>query len=125
MEDIEETIDVINQVQFDNAFNFIYSIRTGTPAANMEQVPEEIVKPGFDKVLKAVQDNARMRARIYQGQIMDALVEEINENDPTLVTGRLSNNMIVHFPGTSDLIGTIVPVKLDECRGFYYMGSRV
>ena len=53
MEDIEETIDVVNKVQYDNAFTFIYSKRTGTPAASMpNQVPSDIVKEGFDRLLK-------------------------------------------------------------------------
>lgn len=124
-EDVEETIDVIKKVQYDNAFTFIYSKRTGTPAAAMEQVPEEEVKINFDKVLKTVQDTARERVSRYQGMVMDALVEEINENDASLVTGRLSNNTLVHFPGGADLIGKIVSVSLDECHGFYYMGHRI
>lgn len=123
-EDVEDTIDVINKVKFDNAFTFIYSKRTGTPAAAMEnQVPEEEVKENFDKVLKAVQDNAKEAVSRYQGMIMDALVEEINEHDATFVTGRLSNNTIVHFKGDASLIGSIVPVKLTECHGFYYTGE--
>ena len=121
-EDVEETIDVIRKVKYDNAFTFIYSKRTGTPAAAMEQVPEDVVKVGFDKVLKTVQDTAREQVSRYQGQVLDALVEEINENDPSLVTGRLSNNTLVHFPGDASLIGKIVNVSLDECHGFYYMG---
>lgn len=124
-EDVEETIDVIKKVQYDNAFTFIYSKRTGTPAAAMEPVPEEMVKVHFDRVLKTVQDIARERVTRYQGQVMDALVEKLNENDPGLVTGRLSNNTLVHFPGDASLIGQIVDVSLDECHGFYYMGHRV
>ncbi|MBQ2936917.1 MAG: tRNA (N6-isopentenyl adenosine(37)-C2)-methylthiotransferase MiaB [Lachnospiraceae bacterium] len=123
-EDVEETIDVINKVQYENAFTFIYSKRTGTPAASMEnQVPEELVKKGFDKVLKTVQDTARMRVALLEGQTLDALVEEINEQDSSLLTGRLSNNTIVHFKGSHDLIGQIVPVYLKECHGFYYLGE--
>lgn len=122
--DVEETIDVVKQVEFDNAFTFIYSKRTGTPAASMEnQVPEEEVKRNFDRLLQVVQETARNRVSRYQGQVMDALVEEINEHDPHLVNGRLSNNTIVHFPGSAELIGQIVPVYLKECRGFYYMGE--
>ena len=122
--DVEETIDVINKVQYENAFTFIYSKRTGTPAASMEnQVPEELVKKGFDKVLKTVQDTARMRVALLEGQTLDALVEEINEQDSSLLTGRLSNNTIVHFKGSHDLIGQIVPVYLKECHGFYYLGE--
>ena len=122
--DVEETIDVVKQVEFDNAFTFIYSKRTGTPAASMEnQVPEEEVKKNFDRLLQVVQETGRNRVSRYQGQVMDALVEEINEHDPHLVNGRLSNNTIVHFPGSAELIGQIVPVSLKECRGFYYMGE--
>lgn len=43
----------------------------------------------------------------------------------SLVTGRMSNNLLVHFPGDASLIGNIVSVHLDECRGFYYMGTKV
>ena len=126
MEDVEETIDVIRKVKYDNAFTFIYSKRTGTPAAAMEnQVPEDEVKAGFDRVLKTVQDTAREQVSRYEGMVMEALVEEVNENDSSLVTGRLSNNTLVHFPGEASLIGELVKVSLDECHGFYYMGHRV
>ncbi|MCM1325710.1 MAG: tRNA (N6-isopentenyl adenosine(37)-C2)-methylthiotransferase MiaB [Bacteroidales bacterium] len=125
-EDVEETIDVIRRVRFDNAFTFIYSKRTGTPAAAMEnQVPEEEVKVNFDRVLKTVQDTAREKVLGYQGQIMEALVEEVSDHDPKLMTGRLSNNTLVHFPGDASLIGKIVKVSLDECHGFYYMGRMI
>lgn len=124
-EDVDETIDVVKKVKYDNAFTFIYSKRTGTPAAAMEnQVPEEVVKEGFDRLLKVVQDTARERAALLQGQTLDALVEEVNEQDSSLLTGRLSNNTIVHFKGGKELIGTIVPVYLKECHGFYYLGER-
>ncbi len=126
LEDVEKTIEVVREVQYENAFTFIYSPRTGTPAAAMEnQVPKEIVKKGFDKLLKEVQDMARERVKRYEGQIWDALVEEVNEQDASLLTGRLSNNTIVHFPGDKSLIGKIVNVKLVTCQGFYYMGELV
>ena len=135
-DDVQDTIDVIQKVQYDNAFTFIYSKRTGTPAAAMEQVPQDQVHEEFDKVLKCVQDTAKMRIARYEGQTMEALVEEINDGsnsdealagldakeDEVLLTGRLSNNTIVHFPGKTSLVGTLVMVKLEECRGFYYLG---
>ncbi|MCR5502856.1 MAG: tRNA (N6-isopentenyl adenosine(37)-C2)-methylthiotransferase MiaB [Lachnospiraceae bacterium] len=124
-EDIEDTLEVIRRVKFDNAFTFIYSPRTGTPAASMEQVPDKLTKERFDRLLKLVQDTAREAVSKYEGQVMDALVEEINEHDPSLLTGRLSNNTIVHFPGEPSLIGQIVPVELRECKGFYYLGEIV
>lgn len=126
MEDVEETIDVIRRVKYDNAFTFIYSRRTGTPAAAMEdQVPQAQVKEGFDKVLKVVQDTAREQVARYQGQRAQVLVEEVNEHDEKLLTGRMSNNTLVHFPGAPELVGRIVTVLLEECQGFYYMGHMV
>lgn len=122
-EDVDETIDVVKKVQYDNAFTFIYSKRTGTPAAAMEnQVPETEVKENFDRLLHVVQETARERVQIYEGQTMEVLVEEINEHDASYVTGRLSNNTLVHFQGDVSLIGKIVSVTLTECKGFYYMG---
>ena len=126
MEDVEETLDVIRTVKYDNAFTFIYSKRTGTPAAAMEnQVPESEVKAGFDKVLKLVQETVREQVAKYQGQVMEALIEEVNESDASMVTGRLSNNTIVHVPGDASLVGKLVNVSLDECHGFYYIGHLV
>lgn len=123
-EDVQETIDVVKKVHYDNAFTFQYSKRTGTPAASMEnQVCKEEVTRHFDELLAVVQDTAREQAKKLQGQTLDALVEEINEHDDSLVTGRLSNNMIVHFKGGKELIGKIVPVYLRECKGFYYLGD--
>lgn len=123
-EDIQETIEVINQVKYDNAFTFIYSKRTGTPAAAMEnQIPEETVKIHFDKVLKTVQKMAREQSKLLEGQVQEVLVEEVNDHNHALVTGRLSNNSLVHFKGDETLIGQLVMVKLEECKGFYYLGT--
>lgn len=124
--DVEETIDVVRKVQFDNAFTFIYSPRTGTPAAAMEnQVPETAAHEGFDKLLAVVQETAKERAALLQGKVMEALVEEVNEQDPALVTGRLGNNMLVHFKADRRLVGKFVMVVLDTCHGFYYTGRMV
>lgn len=125
-EDFADTLDVVEQVGYDSAFTFIYSRRTGTPAASMEdQIPEEIVKDRFDRLLERVQELASERAGKYLGQTVEVLVEEINGQDPSLVTGRTSQNYLVHFPGDAGLIGSILPVKLIESKGFYYIGEMV
>ena len=122
--DVDETIEVVKEVQYDNAFTFIYSKRTGTPAAAMENpVSEQEIKENFDRLLKVVQETARERVQRLEGQTLEALVEEVNEQDASLLTGRLSNNTIVHFPGDKELVGSIVNVKLKECHGFYYIGE--
>ncbi|MBQ9504350.1 MAG: tRNA (N6-isopentenyl adenosine(37)-C2)-methylthiotransferase MiaB, partial [Lachnospiraceae bacterium] len=123
--DIEDTIDVIRTARFEGAFTFEYSRRTGTPAALMEgQVPKEVVQPRFDRVLKCVQETAAKRSARFTGQTREVLVENVNDRDPSMVTGRLSQNITVHFKGDSSMIGNIVPVELQECRGFYYLGKR-
>ena len=91
----------------------------------MDSQSEQEIKDNFDRLLKVVQDTARERVGRLQGQTMEALVEEVNEQDASLLTGRLSNNTIVHFPGDSSLIGSIVKVNLKECHGFYYIGEMV
>ena len=122
-EDVAETLDVIERVGFDNAYTFIYSPRRGTPAAAMkDQVPAEEVKVNFDKVLSAVQRNAAMRAGALTGRIMEGLVEEVNERKEGYVTCRLSNNMVVHIPGDTSMIGSYKPILLEQCRGFYFFG---
>ncbi len=123
--EVDDTIDVVRKAGFDNAFTFIYSKRTGTPAASWEQVPESVSKPNFDRLLKVVQETAREQASRFTGQTVNVLVEEINEHDSSLLTGRMSQNTLVHFPGDSSLIGKFVDVKLDECHGFYYTGHKL
>ncbi len=125
-EDFLETMDVVEKVRYDSAFTFIYSKRTGTPAAVMEdQVPEDVVKDRFDRLLKKVQEIGREMSSRDTGTVQEVLVEEQNSQDPHLVTGRLSNNLLVHFPGDVSLIGQLCKVELLECKGFYYMGRKV
>ena len=125
-EDFQDTLDIVRKVRYDSAFTFIYSKRSGTPAAVMEnQVPEDIIKDRFDRLLKEVQSIATEVCSVHEGTTQPVLVEQINHQDDQLVTGRLSNNLIVHFPGTADQIGKIVDVKLKECKGFYYIGEQI
>ena len=124
-EDFLETMDVVEKVRYDSAFTFIYSKRTGTPAASMKnQVPAADVKNRFDRLLKQVQRISTEMSGKDVGKTMDALVEGVDEKNKDLLTGRLSNNVMVHFPGDVSLIGTIVPVKLEQSKGFYYIGTK-
>lgn len=125
-EDFQETLDVVRKVRYDSAFTFIYSKRTGTPAAVMEnQVPEDVVKDRFDRLLKEVQEIAKETSSRYAGQVVEVLAEEKNHQEEGYLTGRLSNNLLVHFKGDESLIGKLVSVHLTESRGFYYMGELV
>ncbi len=125
-EDFLETMDIVRQVEYDSAFTFIYSKRTGTPAASMpDQISEEVIKDRFDRLLKEVQRIGRQRSSRFEGQILPVLVEDRNRQEAGLMTGRTPHNLVVHFPGDEDLAGKIVDVRLNEARGFYYMGERV
>ena len=127
-EDFEETLDVVRYAKYASAFTFIYSKRTGTPAASFpDQVDEATIKDRFDRLLKEVGKYSEEYAKSLEGQVMSVLVEERDrEVDPekNYLTGRLDNNLLVHFEGSDDLIGQIINVKLSECKGFYYIGER-
>ena len=124
-EDFEDTLDVVRKAQFDSAYTFIYSKRTGTPAASMEnQIPEDVVKERFNRLLETVGEVSHSISARYENTDTQVLVESLDDHEPGLVTGRMTNNMLVHFPGTADMIGKLVDVRLTECKGFYYMGKR-
>ena len=117
---------MVEKVGFDSAFTFIYSKRTGTPAASMEdQIPEDIVKERFDRLLSLVKATSAKRIDRFTGKTLPVLVEDINSHIKGYVSGRLSSGILVHFEGDESLIGSIVDVKLDELKGFYYMGHRM
>ena len=125
-EDFLETMDVVKKAGYDSAFTFIYSKRTGTPAAVMEdQVPEAVVKGRFNRLLQVVQEISAQRCAIHEGTVQTVLAESVNDHDSSLITGRLGNNLLVHFPGDASMIGKFYRVHLRECRGFYYLGEIV
>lgn len=123
-DDFSETMEVVKKVRYDSAFTFLYSKRTGTPAAVLEeQVPSEVAHQRFDRLLKEVQHISAETCSIHTGTVKEVLVEAVNDHDSSLVTGRLSNNILVHFHGDAGMIGSIREVSLKECKGFYYIGE--
>lgn len=125
-EDFLETLDVIKKVCYDSAYTFIYSKRTGTPAANMDaQVADDAIKDRFNRLLKTVKTISSKLTGADTNTTQKVLVEEVNEQDNSLITGRLSNNQLVHFKGDSSLIGKIIDVTLHTSKGFYYFGDIV
>ena len=122
-EDFLETLDVVDKACFDTAFTFIYSKRSGTPAAAMEdQIPQEVVKDRFDRLLALVQQKGRIASSRFEGTVQEVLVEE-ESKEKGIFTGRTQYNLLVHFPGSADLLGQYVKVSLDQCKGFYYLGT--
>lgn len=122
-EDFQETLDVVKKAGYDTAFTFIYSKRTGTPAAAKEnQVPADVTKERFNRLLALVQEQGRIRSSRFAGTVQEVLVEE-ESKEKGIFTGRTQYNLLVHFPADESLLGTYVNVKLEECKGFYYLGS--
>lgn len=123
-QDVDDTIDVVKKVRFSGAFTFIYSKRTGTPAATMDnQVPEEQVKVQFNRVLDAVNPiiyelNCQKVDKVYK-----VLAEDVSDNNPEFITGRTEDNSLVHFKADKSVIGEIVNVKITECKTFYLTGE--
>lgn len=121
--DFEDTLSLINEVSYDSVFTFEYSKRTGTKAAEMDnQVPESVVKERFSRLLKIVELNSGKNTDKYVGRVMDVLVEDLDKVSGKL-TGRLSNNYLVHFEGDKSLLGKIVNVKLLKSYKFYFEGE--
>lgn len=122
-EDFQETLDVVKKAGYDTAFTFIYPKRTGTPAAAKEdQVPADVTKERFNRLLALVQEQGRIRSSRFAGTVQEVLVEE-ESKEKGIFTGRTQYNLLVHFPADESLLGTYVNVKLEECKGFYYLGS--
>ena len=89
------------------------------------QVPEDVVKERFNRLLALVNDISQKKTAVLEGTTQPVMVEEVNGKIEGYMTGRLSNNAVVHFPGCQSMIGKIVQVHLKEAKGFYYMGEMV
>ncbi len=125
-EDFQETLEVIRKSRYSTAFTFIYSKRTGTPAATMEdQVPEDVVKDRFDRMLNVLNPIVHEVHQEQVGKVMTVFAEEVSKQDKSILTGRADNNMLVHFPGTEDLIGKMIPVQIIANKTFYLIGERM
>lgn len=124
--DIQDTIEVVQAARYSSAFTFIYSKRTGTPAANMEeQIPEALAKERFNRVLAVVNDMSAQRSAEHIGNTYKVLAEEVNAKDNRMLTGRLDDFSLVHFKGDASLIGTLVDVYITGAKSFYIIGELV
>jgi len=125
-EDVNDTIDVVEKVKYNSAFTFIYSKRTGTPAAKMENgSTEEEIQQRFNRLLKAVNDNIYLKTSAHVGGIYEVLLEEQSKNEPEILSGRTDNYSLVHVKADKSLIGQIVKVKITDCKTFYLVGELI
>ena len=124
-EDFQDTMDVVNEVGFENAFMFMYSKRSGTPAATMEeQVDEQVKSERLQKLMRLQNYKAKEESQKYLGKTVKVLVEGPSRKNPEMLTGRTSTHKIVLFksPGT-DLKGKFVNTKIYEAKTWTLYGE--
>ncbi|MEE1043342.1 MAG: tRNA (N6-isopentenyl adenosine(37)-C2)-methylthiotransferase MiaB [Clostridia bacterium] len=123
-EDFEHTLDVVKKVGYDMVYNFIYSRRKGTPAAEMDFViSEEEIKSNFDRLVEAQAEILHDRNMKLQDAVVEVLVEGKSRTDDTMLTGRTSENKVVNFSGDEKYIGQIVNVKITKAATWALTGE--
>lgn len=123
--DFAQTLELMRQVAFDQAFSFKYSPRPQTRAATLaDQVPEAVKAERLAR-LQALQDELTMRAHArLVGQEQEVLVEGLSKRSPDQLSGRLRTNQIVNFTGPRELVGTLVKVQITEAHPHSLKGRR-
>ncbi|HQD50856.1 MAG TPA: tRNA (N6-isopentenyl adenosine(37)-C2)-methylthiotransferase MiaB [Defluviitaleaceae bacterium] len=123
-EDFQDTLDVVRKVRFSGVYTFIYSKRTGTPAATMEgEVPEEICQRRFNELQEVLQPIVYEKSQEFYGKTVEILVEEKSKNKDSYLTGRTDSGHLVHFEGDTSLIGQFVNVEIIEAKTYYLIGK--
>ncbi len=112
-EEFEETCSLVSEVGYDSAFTFIYSPRIGTRAADMpDQIPESVSSRRIQQLIAIQKEITHQNYARYIGQVHSVLVDEASKRDETQMAGKNEYNITVNFPGTKDLIGQIVRVRI-------------
>ncbi|MCQ2548050.1 MAG: tRNA (N6-isopentenyl adenosine(37)-C2)-methylthiotransferase MiaB [Clostridia bacterium] len=125
-EDFKETLDLVNEVGYDSAFTFLYSIRKGTPAEKYkDQIPEDVKHERFDRLVEAVNSSAEKKNAAYVGRVVDVMVDGFSKNNHKALSGRTDGFKLVNFEGDSSLIGQIVKVKIIASNTFSLEGELV
>ncbi len=125
-EDFSETLDVVAKARFDMAYTFLYSKRTGTPAAKSpDQISEEVKKDRFDRLLALQNSISREINDELLGKEVEVLVEGLSKSSKTTYTGRTRENKIVNFKGSPELVGKLVKVKIDTIQTWSLLGKLV
>lgn len=123
-EDFAETVDIVKRVGYDSAFTYLYSIRTGTPAAKFEdQVPEDVKHARITELLSVLNPMVEEKMHSYAGKSVEILVEDFSKSSKAVLMGRTRNNLTVTFEGDAELIGKLVMVKITKPKKFSLFGE--
>lgn len=125
-EDFEATLRLVQEVQYDAAYTFIYSKRSGTPAAKMaEQVPLAVKKERLRRLMDIQNTNSLLCNQKMLGQTVEVMVEGPSTNNETIWNGRTTTNKLVLFPkGELELVpGQVVKVLIDKAQTWLVKGK--
>ena len=124
-DDYEQTLDLVEQIQFDNAFVFRYSPRSETPAATMSDQIDECVKEQRNHdLLEVVNESARRANERLVGREVEILCEGPSKTNSARLMGRTRTNKIVVFEGDNDLVGELVDLRIERANGFSLYGTQ-
>ena len=122
-EEFEETLSLCEEVRYDSAFTFLYSIRKGTPAEKFEnQIPEEIKHERFNRLVDVINCISAEKNAAYVGKIEKVLVDGPSKTGSQTYNGRTETFKLVNFRGTPDMIGQIVNVEITSANTFSLEG---
>lgn len=123
-EDFQDTLDLVEDVGFDSAFTYLYSVRRGTPAANYEgQIPEVLKHQRFNRLVEVVNASAKAKNLAYIGSIQKVLVEGPSKKNTGTYQGRTESFKLVNFIASDKDVGTIVPMEIVEANTFSLKGK--
>ncbi len=123
--DFEETLSLLRRVRYDAFFSFIYSPRLGTPAAEMEQIPEAVKSARFSRMLEVQNAISNEKNQASVGTTVIVLVEGRSKTDPTRLTGRNEHNRLIHFEGDEGLIGSFVKLRVTHADTYALSGELI
>ena len=124
--DFEETLSLLEEVEYDSIFSFIYSKRDGTKASQWENVStKEEIDERFKKMLEVQNRISYKRNLRHEGNVETVLVEGKSKTDPDMLTGRNYANKIVNFKGDESLIGKFTDVKITKAQTWILYGEKI
>jgi tRNA-2-methylthio-N6-dimethylallyladenosine synthase len=125
-DDYRKTRDLVETIQFDNAFVFRYSPRRDTPAAGMpDQIEESIKEKRNQDLLQVVNESNRRSLERLVGSDVEVLCEGPSKTNPARLTGRTRTNKIVVFEGNENLMGELLNVRIERANGFSLYGMPI
>jgi tRNA-2-methylthio-N6-dimethylallyladenosine synthase len=125
-DDFEETLNIVKEIEFDLAFTFIYSPRTGTPAARMkEQVPEEVKKERLQRLMELQNGISLKKNQQLTGKTLEVLIDGASKNNPEMYSGRDRTNKLIIFPRKDHKKGDLVRIRIESAHSFTLTGRIV